>query len=220
MIVTFPHMGTMDIILRTLFTGFGLEVLTPPPITKRTMDLGAKYAPETSCLPFKITLGNFIEALEQGADTIITCGGVGPCRLGYYAEVQRAILKELGFDFQLIAVEPDIFQVIKLLHRFTLGKSWKDIYFAFKLAGAKMTALDRLERKIHGIRPREEVPGTVDLLWRQAVHEIDAAQDTSRITALTKAFKDQLDKVGLKFGYDPLRIGIIGEIYVYARTLC
>jgi predicted nucleotide-binding protein (sugar kinase/HSP70/actin superfamily) len=214
MIVTFPHMGTMHITLSTLFAGLGLEVLPPPPITKKTMDLGTKYAPETACLPFKITLGNFIETLEQGADTIITCGGVGPCRLGYYAQVQKDILKELGFEFELIAIEPNIIEVLKILHRFTPGKSWQDIYSAFKLAGAKMTALDSMERKTYNVRPRETVPGKTDLLWQQAVNAMEATLDISGVKALTKVFNERLDKIELKCGYDPLRIGIVGEIYV------
>jgi predicted nucleotide-binding protein (sugar kinase/HSP70/actin superfamily) len=207
-------MGTMHITLSALFKGLGLEVLPPPPITKKTMDLGTKYAPETACLPFKITLGNFIEALEQGADTIITCGGVGPCRLGYYAQVQKDILNELGFEFELIAVEPNIIEVFKILQRFTPGKSWQDVYWAFKLAGAKMTALDNMERKTYSVRPREKVPGKADLLWQQAVNAMEAAQDISSVTALAKVFNEKLDNIELKCGYQPLRIGIIGEIYI------
>ncbi|MGL5514547.1 MAG: hypothetical protein ACRDBM_15115, partial [Sporomusa sp.] len=88
MIATFPHMGALSVTLKSLLSGLGLTVLPPPPISKLTMELGAKYAPETACLPFKVTLGNYIEALDAGADTIITCGGVGPCRLGYYAQIQ------------------------------------------------------------------------------------------------------------------------------------
>lgn len=30
MIVSFPHMGEMSIVLKTLFTGLGQEVLLPP----------------------------------------------------------------------------------------------------------------------------------------------------------------------------------------------
>lgn len=102
MIISFPHMGNLSVVLKTLFSGLGCEVLTPPSISKKSIELGIKYSPEAVCLPFKITLGNYIEALEQGANTIVTCGGVGPCRLGYYAEVQRCILQELDYQFEMI----------------------------------------------------------------------------------------------------------------------
>jgi len=214
MIVTFPHMGTMYIPLRTLFTNLGLKVLTPPPISKKTMDLGAKYAPEMACLPFKITLGNFIESLEQGADTIITCGGVGPCRLGYYAEIQKNLLKDLGFEFELIVIEPSVIQVLKIVYRLTQEKSWKGIYAAFKLASAKMTALDSMEDNICKIRPRENMSGIADSLWQQAVNGIEVAQDISSVEAVAKIFNGKINKVCLKQDYNPLRIGLVGEIYV------
>ena len=94
--------------LRALLAAAGVKALAPPPPSKRTLELGTKYSPETACLPFKMNIGNYIEALEAGADTILTCGGAGPCRLGYYAEIQRAILADLGYDFRFIVVEPKI----------------------------------------------------------------------------------------------------------------
>jgi len=214
MIVTFPHMGTMHITLKTLFENLGLQVLLPPPITKKTMDLGAAYAPEMACLPFKITLGNFIEALKAGADTIITCGGVGPCRLGYYAEVQKNILKELGFKFELIVIEPNFIEIAKLLRRLTPKKNWKEVYEAFQFAGAKMTALDSLEERICNVRSREKVTGVADLLWQEAVNEMETIQKISDVQPLVERYNENINKVELQWGYEPLRIGIIGEIYV------
>ena len=43
-----------------------------------------------------------IEALELGADTIMTVGQYGPCRFGYYHRVQEMILRELGYDFEML----------------------------------------------------------------------------------------------------------------------
>ena len=77
-----------------------------------------------------------------------------------------------------------------------------------------MTALDSMEDKICSIRPREKISGLADLLWQQAVNEIEAAQDIDRVKAMAEVFNERMDKVGLKGGYDPLRIGIVGEIYV------
>ena len=87
--VTFPHMGNAYIPIKALLAGLKLDVVPPLPITKRTMELGIKYSPEFACLPLKISVGSFIEALEQGADTVLMAGGWGPCRFGYYAQVER-----------------------------------------------------------------------------------------------------------------------------------
>jgi len=69
--------------------------------SKKTLDLGTKYSPETACLPLKLNVGNFLEAIEMGAEIIIMIGGRGPCRLGYYAAVEQEILRDLGIPNRL-----------------------------------------------------------------------------------------------------------------------
>ena len=114
--VSFPRMGTSWIGLKTLVEGLGQEVILAPPPTKRTLDLGTKYAPEFACLPFKVLLGSYLEAIELGADTIMSSGGVGPCRAGYYTQLQERILNEqLGHDVRVITFEP-------------LNRNWRGTY--------------------------------------------------------------------------------------------
>ncbi|BBB92687.1 MAG TPA: hypothetical protein PKA28_03340 [Methylomusa anaerophila] len=219
MTLTFPHMGTMSVVLNTLLTGLDLATLPPPAITKKTMELGSQYAPETACLPLKITLGNFIEALEQGADTIITCGGVGPCRLGYYAEVQKGILEQLGYRFEMVAVEPSLFHVLQVLHRFVPGKSWRKIYYAFKLAGAKMDIIDRLQNKLNRIRAREKTPGTAAALLLQGVSALAAADSIQEVIRLGEDYDCKLDEVPLAEHKDVIKVGLVGEIYVMQEPI-
>ena len=95
--ITFPHMGDMHIAVKAMLAGLKLDVIPPPPITKRTFELGIKNSPEFACMPLKINLGNFIEAMEKGADTIVMAGGWGPCRFGYYAQVERDILEGMWY---------------------------------------------------------------------------------------------------------------------------
>ena len=78
MLVTFPHMGNAYIAMKSVLEDLGVEVLVPPPCTKRTLELGTKHAPELACLPLKLNIGNYIEALEMGAEVIVMAGGVGP----------------------------------------------------------------------------------------------------------------------------------------------
>ncbi|MBP2654382.1 MAG: hypothetical protein H6Q73_1951 [Firmicutes bacterium] len=195
MLLTFPHMGTLYIVLETLFKGLDIEVLTPPPMTRETLEIGAKYSPETACLPFKMNLGNFIQSLSRGADTIITCGGEGPCRLGYYAEVQKNILAELGYKFKIIAIEPNFRHVWQVFNQLTGKCSWQKIYRTFKLAGAKLSALDYIERQSWFYRPCK-------------------ANDLVSVDNALAGFDGGLAKLVLKKSENPLRIGIVGEIYV------
>ena len=76
------------------------DIIIPPFITAKTIELGSKYSPDFVCTPFKYTLGTMIESLEQGASILIQFGG--GCRYGYYSELQEQILKELGYKFELL----------------------------------------------------------------------------------------------------------------------
>lgn len=218
MVVTFPQMGTLEVVLRSLLTGFGLRVLAPP-VTKMTLEIGAAHSPETACLPFKISLGSFIQALNQGADTILTCGGCGPCRLGYYAEIQRNILHDLGYVFDMVVVEPEIGNVLQAVRLLNRDKSWLEIYRSFRLAGAKMSALDTVERKVFYLRPRERQPGSADRLGKEAMEALDRAGNDAELTEAMKHFDEKVASLEIDNSFQPLRVGVVGEIYVMVESV-
>lgn len=87
--ITFPHLGNTYICVKAMLDDLGLDYVIPPLNNKLALELGTKYAPELACLPLKINIGNYIQAYREGADTILMAGGCGPCRFGYYCEVQR-----------------------------------------------------------------------------------------------------------------------------------
>lgn len=214
MIITFPQMGTLSIVLKTLFSGLGCQVLVPPPTTKHTMELGMRFSPETVCLPFKVVLGNFIEALEQGADTLVTCGGAGPCRLGYYSVIQQQILEQLGYQFNMITVEPSLIGSYRQLKFVAPHRSWPQIYKAFQLAGAKMNLLDDIERKISGRRAGNSGSGSLTVFWEQAIKEIDRAESCQAVKGLREELQQRLQAIKSVPPVKPLRVAIVGEIFV------
>ena len=82
-IVSFPHLGNYYIVFNYFLTkALKCKVIIPPGTTRKTIELGSKYSPDFVCVPFKYNLGNYIEALDMGANTLIQGGG--GCRYGYY----------------------------------------------------------------------------------------------------------------------------------------
>ena len=63
------HMGNIDVAAKAMASKLGVNLVMTPSTSQRTLNLGVKYSPETACLPFKVQLGNMIEALELGVDT-------------------------------------------------------------------------------------------------------------------------------------------------------
>lgn len=214
MILTFPHMGKLHILLSTFFSEMGLNAKAPPPITKSTLAIGVRHSPETICLPFKIMLGNFIEALEQGADTVLTCGGTGPCRLGVYAQVQQEILNRLGYRFEMLVAEPSVTSVYTLLKRICPRNKWGSIYHALRFSKAKMNMIDELERRTAFIAPREKRSGESTEIYNKALSKIEQADSETQLKECWLTTVSQLEEVELKDNPYLLRIGLVGEIYV------
>lgn len=102
--VSFPRFGYDTYALKTFVEELGAEVVLPPPNSRRTMELGVLHSPELICLPYKLTLGNMIEAAELGADTILMAAGARKCRFGYYHYLQGETLGRLGLGCRLIPI--------------------------------------------------------------------------------------------------------------------
>ena len=214
MILTFPHLGHLNLVLKPIFTSLGVSVQVPPPVTKRTLALGVRHSPETVCLPFKIMLGNFIEALEEGADTLLTCGGTGPCRLGMYAQVQQEILRQLGYQFKMLVAEPSLASILGLLRELVSGAEWNRIYRTFRFVYAKMLIIDEIERRIAVIRPRECRQGNGDDIFSSAIAALEQANCQADLEAIYLTILAQLAEVTVAQRADIIRIGLVGEIYV------
>ncbi|NLZ38812.1 MAG: CoA protein activase [Firmicutes bacterium] len=215
--VTFPHLGSLSIALTGLFTDLGLEVIAPPPITKKTISLGVLHAPEFACFPLKISLGNFIEALEAGADTLVMIGGTGPCRLGYYAQVQKEILRDLGYDFKMIIFEPPQGQLNKLINEIktiTTNCSSFKVLQAIHTVWRKVKALDKLHARSLQIRPRELECGATTAAYQQSLALISEAHTPQAVTVQLKKGMQLLNSVACDWQKKVLRIGLVGEIYM------
>ncbi|HOB91437.1 MAG: acyl-CoA dehydratase activase-related protein [Bacillota bacterium] len=213
--ITFPYMGYYSPVFSNLFRKLGHDVVPPPKPSKRTLDLGTKYAPEFACLPLKILLGTYIETLEMGADAIVSSGGVGPCRAGYYTRLQEKILRSLGYDFTMYTVEPPkghMMQLLKTLRAFVRVPVTK-LFDAIVTTCLKLWYIDEIERLCHKIRPLEVKKGTSTRLMEQAVAEIDKAESYGDVRDVGRAFIKKFNEVEVE-DRDPLKVGIIGEIYV------
>ena len=114
--IGFPHIGNYCVPAKFLFSNIlNCEVIDAPSITSKTIDLGVKYSPDFVCTPFKYTIGTMLEVIEKGANCVIQLGG--GCRYGYYHELQRKIISDLGYDVKYInlvtAGRADIKKIVK-----------------------------------------------------------------------------------------------------------
>lgn len=214
--VSWPHMGSLEFIMGGLFEELGLDYVLPPPSSQRTLELGARYGPEFACFPLKTTMGNFIEAIERGADTLIMVGGRGPCRFGFYAETQRRLLEEAGYEFNMVQLEFEprrIPATLSKIHRLKQGRSWASVFHAIKFGLTKAFLIDRLEQQaLHQRYLDKERGATTAALKRcyQMVWEAGSYTGLRRVEEEAFAILRSVPCVER----EEIKIGIVGEFYL------
>jgi predicted nucleotide-binding protein (sugar kinase/HSP70/actin superfamily) len=217
MLISMPHMGNLYIPLKALAQRLELDFVVPPLTSQRTLSLGVRYSPEGMCIPFKLTLGNLIEAAELGADTLLMPAGSGICRLGYYYKTQEQVLRDLGYDIEIICLgisQRKFIGFMDLLKHLSNNAPWLKIISAFRFGLAKLNVLDDIERAVQKVRPVELVKGTANKIYAQAVKAADQAEDYKSLKRVKRDYLEQLDQVERDESAEPLVVGIAGEFYV------
>jgi predicted nucleotide-binding protein (sugar kinase/HSP70/actin superfamily) len=215
--ITFPHMGSSPIAFRIMIEKLGHRAVMPLRPSEKTLSLGSHYAPEFACIPFKILLGTYLESIERGAEMIITSGGMGPCRAGYYGVLHEKILKDLGYDVDFVVLEPPqrkAVDFIKKLAKITRGNSLPVVWDALSTAWQKLKVLDRIEALSYDIRPREVVKHETTNVMEKCYRIIDRAWTKEEIIKSLDQCTKMLKAIKTKDSVKPLKVGIIGEIYV------
>lgn len=205
------HLGNIDVAVRAMANRLDVDLVTTPPTTLRTLSLGVKYSPETVCLPFKLQLGNMIEALEQGADTLVMPGGPGPCRFGYYHKVHEPILRELGYKFDLVTQNIGVIGMVKYL---TQGTSLREVLAAVYFGISKLKAVEKVERMVHKVRPMERDRGETSRVFRECLKAIDSAGDYRTLAKVVRTYLSQLKSLPVAESPAPLKVGITGEFFI------
>ncbi|MGI6097848.1 MAG: CoA protein activase [Dethiobacteria bacterium] len=215
--VSFAHMGTSPIAFEMLLQDLGHEVIYPPKPSERTLSLGVQYAPEFACIPFKIVLGTYVELLMAGAETLVSAGGYGPCRAGFYGEMHRRILQDVGYDFELIFFFPPLKKPADFYRKLLKLKgknSWRTLIYAVRKAWLMLQTLDDLEIRSHQVRARELKRRDTTAAFRKGLTYLREARSFSEIKEARAAALEELEKVERDDTREPLKVGIIGEIYV------
>ena len=115
--VAIPWMGkAYTELLSDSMKNLGVNIQLPPRTSDKTIQLGVRNTAEMVCFPLKPTLGNFIEALDNGADTLLMFDSKGQCRLRHYWKVQEFTLRNMGYEFEMLNINfSNILSIMKKL---------------------------------------------------------------------------------------------------------
>jgi predicted nucleotide-binding protein (sugar kinase/HSP70/actin superfamily) len=213
--VAFPSLGVISLVAERYLAMLGNEVVKTPPVTRRTLNLGVEYTPESLCISCKLLFGNYIEAAEQGATDIIMLGGKGTCRLGYRVSQNVEQMTKLGLPvrehlFDLYHIPGEIPRITR---EFSNGNSlaeWVNIYrFLFNILDLT-DAVDTLSLEV---RPRERVKGATDHAYALAVEKINQIETREELLETRHSIIGILQDVEQEPERPVLRIGLVGDVY-------
>lgn len=217
--VSFPIMGNSYVAFKQLIRDIGHEPILAPMPSARTMTLGTANSPEFACIPFKILMGTYLEAIEKGAEVILASGGHGPCRAGYYGILHEKIIRDLGYNTEIIVFD-SIAQTFgdfvgKLHWLVKRGRSsWWQLYKAARICWSKLDVLDQIERTALDIRPYEITKGITSKVYHKCLKIMEETQSNSQVMEAKEACLQLLNDISQDRSRNPLKIGIVGEIYV------
>lgn len=190
------------------------EIIETPPISKKTIEIGFKHSPESVCIPFKYNLGNYIEALDLGANVLIQAGG--GCRFGFYGEVQGEILKKLGYKFSLFHLSNNYnpFYIVAEFRKYNPKITVYKIARGFYLAYQKARAIEEIEKYIRENIGFEENIGEMERYFKQFLTSLNCGKRNKQILAIKRIFLKKLKTVKVNKPKNPLKVGVLGELYV------
>ena len=215
--VSFPHMGSMYIVVASLIRSLGGEVIVPPRTSKKTLSIGTKYSPEAICLPYKLLLGNYIEAIEQGAEAVIMISSPGICRLGEYSKTIRNALDDLGYKIKYIDLDlykGKISEMLKCLKIVTGNSNLVTLGKGLNIAFNKMFILDSLENELAYYRAREHEFGQSEKAYNRALKWIDEASTKKDLKEANRMALEEIRKTPIDENREVLKVDLTGEIFM------
>lgn len=167
------------------------------------------------CVPFKYNLGNYLEALDGGANLLVQSGG--GCRFGYYGEIQEQILRDLGYDFEFISIIDNenvnplaFFSRFKRLNpQLSFARFAYYFYLTFKMIEA-MDTIDATIRANIGFAVQE---GSFEKLQKEFLQKLPSVNGFRSLDRIYRHYHALFRQLEVNKPANPIRVGIVGELY-------
>ena len=160
-------------------------------------------------------LGNYIEAIEEGANILVGVGGL--CRLGYYGELHEQIIKDLGYDVKFVNFAQS---------RVKRPSSW---YEKFKALNEDMSLVQLGEVVPTAIKMVEYMDIVDDFLRRNLGFDVEEGsflqlydayleglreiRSSKELKAYQKKYMKLFNGVEVDKPKHPLKVAVVGEYY-------
>jgi predicted nucleotide-binding protein (sugar kinase/HSP70/actin superfamily) len=198
----------------------GVDAAPVLPSNERTLELGGRYTSGDECYPAKITIGDFLRAIEEvGPERIafFMPTASGPCRFGQYAPYLKKVLRERGYsDIPIVSpTSSNGYDGIGEHAGDLVRTSWRALVVA-----------DTLRKLRLRFRPYEVNTGETDRVTEACLDDVcrvleqQGIDHTVRMERLIEAMirvRNRFRSILTKDTQRPL-VGVVGEIFCRLST--
>lgn len=219
MTITFPHLGNVYLAIKALFDTLEIPYIVPEMNNRQTLKRGSAVSPEEICLPFKIVMGNILNGIERGADTVLTVASCGPCRFGEYCELQIKLLKSLGKDVKVIVIDsPTVIGKDAFFERIGYISSASSKNRIQKVGALRKTLrilqlADETDALAYDLAGYEAEKGTCKRLLQACKREAFACDNADDMRGVLLSYQKRLRNIRRDSNRHPLKVSLIGEIF-------
>lgn len=215
--IAVPRVGSLSYMAEDLTDRIGLGFVDTPQYSDKCIKDGVFMSPEFFCFPMKVLVGSAAEALEAGADTLVTFAGFGPCRFSYFAEMLKRILQRKGYDFKMVVFDSprdsasSFFRNMRELKPAN-GVNLLGMIREVSLALRKGWLYDEIEKSAMAARGIEAEEGATDRVVSDSLAILDDASSKREIEAAGGEIRDLFQRLPVERGRPHIRIGLVGEL--------
>jgi len=212
-------MGNIYLAAKVFFEELKIPCVVPKLNSKAALAAGAYVSPEEICLPFKLMMGNFLDCIKRGADTIIITGSCGPCRFGEYCELQMKLLDKNGYNADIIVIDsPSEIGKQEFWKRIARVTAPSPAGKAKKLDCLRQTLgilkqIDGIDGLAYALSGYEAEKGSCSRLLAECKSKAFLCESFKEMRAVLCEYKRRIKSVDICEAKTPLKIAIIGEIY-------
>jgi predicted nucleotide-binding protein (sugar kinase/HSP70/actin superfamily) len=214
-IAAMPKLGDYNVPLNLLLERtLDCRVINCPAITKKTVEIGAKHSPDTVCTPFKILMGQFIQVLDHGANTIVM--PAFGCRLGFYDILHKQILEDLGYKFEMLtlfdynATANKLFNSLSAANPNLTRERFDEVLLLTARIVVDMDKLADTMRKNAGFEVHRHA---FEKSYKAYLAQVPNLKTFDDAIALGERYKKSFAEIEINKPENPIRVGLVGDLY-------
>jgi predicted CoA-substrate-specific enzyme activase len=205
----------------------GVEAEALPESTPESLELANRLIPLSTCLPTRMTAGDFLAYLQNGHRpgeniAFFNFRADGACRQDVYSILQEIVLRRLGHpDIPVVTPQKGSFkrytQQLEAING-GLKITDKQIRRFYRVFWKGIAANEMAEQLVFSRRPYERVPGSIDEAFAEGQRIFIKNMLVEKIGDEALKFIKRIGDVPADTSQDRFKVGIVGEIYVRLHT--